>query len=272
VGFSFTAPSEASGVTTVQMTAVANEERAFEETDYSNNTYMASANIAVPIIPEECSTTVTWTEADSHTETYEYSYDVTVVGADGSESVESRTETASYECGHIFVYRATLTTTATVKPETLKSGYGFEVDVKCSVSTPVLISNVGGCSEWGNGRSATTQPTPPTSAQVIVPWTMTNRLGTQHSIITLGQDPDMSNTTRISYFAVRPNPASEIRAPKIYTPVELEGIKTRPDIHHFNIKVAGGGVGGSTFCETITKSITINGSMYEDDITGATRY
>jgi len=51
--------------------------------------------------------------------------------------------------------------------------------------------------------------------------------------------------------------------------VALAGTKTSPKTHPVTININGGGVAGvTTFCKKITESITINGSMYEDDHTG----
>ena len=60
-------------------------------------------------------------------------------------------------------------------------------------------------------------------------------------------------------------------AKKIYTPVELAGTKTAPKVHYFDIYISGGGVNGVEFCKTIRVSITINGDMYQDDITGGSK-
>ncbi len=41
--------------------------------------------------------------------------------------------------------------------------------------------------------------------------------------------------------------------------------KGEPASHSFDIYISGGGVGNIEFCKKLSKTITINGDMYEDD-------
>lgn len=164
-------------------------------------------------------------------------------------------------CNHTFKYKAVLGATANISPTTLKSGYGFGVDVNCTLNT-TLVSNTGGCRSWGNSRRHTSTVKNPTTATVFVPWDMTNRLGSQGRSISM-----VSNGTL--KFTLPASPVSEIGAKKIYTPVELAGTKESPQSHSFEIYIGGGGVGSVEFCQKLNGTITINGDMYEDDFSGA---
>ena len=42
-------------------------------------------------------------------------------------------------------------------------------------------------------------------------------------------------------------------------------MKEEPASHSFDIYISGGGVGNIEFCKKLSKTITINGDMYEDD-------
>lgn len=164
-------------------------------------------------------------------------------------------------CNHTFKYKAVLGATANISPTTLKSGYGFGVDVNCTLNTS-LVSNTGGCRSWGNSRKHTLTVKNPTTATVFVPWDMTNRLGSQGRSISM-----VSNGTL--KFTLPESPVSEIGAKKIYTPVELAGTMECPQSHSFEIYIGGGGVGNVEFCQKLNGTITINGDMYEDDFSGA---
>lgn len=60
-------------------------------------------------------------------------------------------------------------------------------------------------------------------------------------------------------------PYQKQAARKIYTDVALAGTKEEPASHSFDIYISGGGVGNIEFCKKLSKTITINGDMYEDD-------
>ena len=163
-------------------------------------------------------------------------------------------------CNHTFKYKSVLGATARISPTTLKSGYGFGVDVDCTVNT-TMISNTG-CRGWGNNRRPTSTVKNPTTATVFVPWDMTNRLGSQGRSISMVTNGALK-------FTLPASPVSEIGAKKIYTPVELAGTKESPQSHSFEIYIGGGGVGSVEFCQKLNGTITINGDMYEDDFSGA---
>lgn len=193
-----------------------------------------------------CDSEIIWTETDSHQ---------IRDGSDRYGNPRYRT------CSHTFTYKATLTVTAEVMPETLKSGYGFEVWLSYDVKI-TLVSNEGGCTSWGNDRKPTTNVKSPDKATVYIPWTMTNSLGTQHQSIVMEPDEHYQ-------FLLPASPVSETGARRIYTDVHLAGTKEVPVPHAFEIYVSGGGVGNTEFCKKLIKQITINGDMYEDDFSGA---
>lgn len=193
-----------------------------------------------------CNGIIEWTETDSHR---------VIIGY-------TKNGNPIYSwCNHTFKYKAVLGATANISPTTLKSGYGFGVDVNCTLNT-TLVSNTGGCRSWGNSRRHTSTVKNPTTATVFVPWDMTNRLGSQGRSISM-----VSNGTL--KFTLPASPVSEIGAKKIYTPVELAGTKESPQSHSFEIYIGGGGVGSVEFCQKLNGTITINGDMYEDDFSGA---
>jgi hypothetical protein len=231
---------------TITMTAEANKERAFTESDYDNNIMTAIATIIPLDLSATCnSTRIRWAEYDSH---------LIAIGP------------VVVVCHHTFIYQTVLSTSHSIDPTTFKSGYGFSADITCSISTS-MVDNIGTfCHSWGRNRVNEKKPAPPSQAEVRVPWTVTNKLGTQGMIVALGKVS--SNSTR-SVFAPMPNSISEISAKKIYTPVQLAGTGASPKKHDFTMYVSGGGVNGVEFCKSITESITINGDMYEDDFTGA---
>lgn len=143
----------------------------------------------------------------------------------------------------------------------MKSGYGFDVNVSCAVNTK-LVSNKGGCSNWGKNRKALMYINDPTKATVYIPWDMTNRLGTQSKAIA------MESNGRLKFRLPISN-VSEAGARKIYTPVELPGTAEEPVSHEFEIYINGGGFEGVEFCQKIIGRITINGDMYSDDFSGS---
>lgn len=200
----------------------------------------------ITIVPDEdCIGFVEWTETASHQV------------PDGHDSNGNKTYR---KCRHTFKYRAVLSADAEITPDTLKSGYGFGVEIRYSISKN-LISNSGGCSSWGNNRSATKTVKAPTSATVYLPWTMTNNFGTQGNIISMEKSG--------SKFILPKSRVSSIDARKIYTPVELAGTQEDPVSHSFEMYINGGGVGNVEFCKKLSGTITINGVMYDDDFSGA---
>lgn len=201
------------------------------------------------IIPDKpsgiCDGEITWTETDSHR---------VLTGHDRHGNPEYKT------CKHTFTYKAVLEADATVSPAAFKSGYGFEVEVSCIIKTS-LIKNEGDDS-WGDNRTATSKVKNPTKATVYIPWVMKNRLGTQSQSITMDNYSDLK-------FKLPVSNVSESGARNIYTPVELAGTEDAPESHSFEIYINGGGVGNTEFCKKLSETITINGNMYDDDVSGA---
>jgi len=189
-----------------------------------------------------CDGIIEWTETDSHRVFVGY----TVSGRRKYET-----------CRHTFEYKAVLGATHEIAPDTLKSGYGFGVDVSCTLDVSLVKNN--GCRSWGNRREPVAEIVNPTKATVYLPWTVTNRLGVQGESISMEKKEALK-------FTLPESPISEIGARKIYTPVELPGTKESPEEHLFEIYIGGGGVGDVEFCQKLTGRITINGDMYEDDV------
>jgi hypothetical protein len=146
------------------------------------------------------------------------------------------------------------------------------VEVECEIDTE-LVDNFG-CGDWGNERSPDKTPQPPTKTNVKNPWKVVMKMenrSTQTQPYTVPLEKVSSNVTE-SVFQPAPNNVSELKNKKIYTPVEFESSYSAPKSHAFDIEISGGGVSEvAEFCKTIHERITINGSMYEDDITSATR-
>ena len=186
-----------------------------------------------------CDGVIEWTETDSHT-VYYY--------INGKRR--------SQRCNHTFKYRTVLDANAEITPDTFKSGYGFEVDVKCTLKT-TLVSN-SGCTGWGSNRSPAASVKNPERATVYLPWDMTNRLGRQ------GRAVGMEKSGAL-HFILPKSAVSETGARRIYTPAELAGTKENPVRHEFEIYINGGGVNNIEFCKKLTGTITVNGDMYEDD-------
>ncbi len=191
----------------------------------------------------ECDGEIEWTETDSHRVRY---------GSYSDGTPKYRT------CHHTFTYRTTLSADATVTPSTFKSGYGFETGVNYSIKTKLIDNDGDYCSGWGNNCKANKTVKDPTKATVYIPWSMTNRLGTQSKSIAMEKSG--------KGFKLPKSPVSETGARKIYTDVSLAGTKEEPASHSFEIYISGGGVNGIEFCKKLSKSITINGDMFEDDV------
>lgn len=195
----------------------------------------------------ECNGIIEWTETDSHR----------VFTGDYTPGGKKKYRT----CRHSFAYKSVLTATANVTPSTLKSGYGFKTEVNANVATN-LVSNNGGCDDWGNHRTPFMTIKNPTTSTVYIPWDMTNRLGTQNKTITMEQDGTLKWILPVSH-------VSETGARKIYTPVELPGTEETPVTHNFEIYISGGGLERVEFCLKLDESITVNGDMYSDDFSGS---
>ena len=198
-----------------------------------------------------CSTTIKWSEVKSHTYT---------VGS--GENKVTRT------CNHVYTYQSTLTSTATITPSTLKSGYGFAVVVNNTITTK-QISNAGACGK-SLSKANSNIPVPPQRAEVRTGWIVKNPelKTTQTNITSLSK---IAQTATTSKFECAPSKVSHYKEKKIYTDVALAGTAKKPAKHNVSIVIGGGGVNGVEFCNTLTKQITINGNMYEDDFTVDTR-
>ena len=193
-----------------------------------------------------CNGIIEWTETDSHRVPNGYT-------STGKRKYKT--------CTHSFDYKAVLSADALIAPNTLKSGYGFEVEVNCSLSSS-LVANRGGCASWGTNRRALMSVKDPTKATVYIPWDMKNRLGTQSKTIAMEKNGKLK-------FRLPVSNVSEAGARKIYTPVELAGTEEEPVAHDFEVYISGGGIEGVEFCQKLIGRITINGDMYSDDFSGS---
>lgn len=201
-----------------------------------------------PHISGKCDGVITWQESASH------------------QVVSGRYPNGApiyKNCVHQYTYEAELTADAALDPTTFKSGYGFSVDV--SARTQTRLKHATGCSAWGRNRSPQKTVKPPGKAIVYVPYTVTNRLGTQQSQIEL----DRVGSGNAVRFQTPINPISETGARRIYTDVTLPGTREAPVNHTVDIYISGGGIDGIEFCLHLTRSYTINGDMYEDDFSGS---
>jgi hypothetical protein len=202
---------------------------------------------------------ITWTEEDGHDVTYD------IFDDNGNRT------TARYRCVHHFTYRAIVTPSLTLSPSTLKSGYGFAVDAGGSLSTS-LTQQGGGCDNWRPNRSNSIIASTPDQAQIRVGWTVTmrmknNTIKTQARNINLDR---VSRTAALVTYQAPQSPVSETGERRIYTDVALAGTKTSPRNHNVTLWLGGGGIPSRNlwFDMTLTRQITINGVMYEDDATG----
>lgn len=216
-----------------------------------------NSNIDTPPLPPdpppstngECDGVITWTETDSHQ---------VKIGKYPNGKPKYRT------CNHKFTYEADLTADAQLDPTVFKSGYGFSVDVNTDLT--VRLKSQTGCGNWGEPRSPAKRVSLPTKALVYVPFTVTNRLGTQGSQIELER---ISSGGSSVFFQTPVNPISETGARRIYTDVTLPGTQEAPVNHTVDLYISGGGIDGIEFCLHLTKSYTINGDMFEDDFSGS---
>jgi hypothetical protein len=202
-----------------------------------------------PNIPQtgECDGKINWVEVESHRVND---------GRDKWGNIIYKT------CYHNFTYESNLTADATVSPERLKSGYGIDVNVNCTLNTR-LIDNEG-CNSWGNNRKPKKTISKPTKATIYLPWTVKNMLGEQSS------DISMENYQSLK-FRLPISPISVLGERLLYTDVALSGTPEMPQEHTFEIYINGGGVDGIEFCKKLTKRIVIAGSMYDDDGTDSGR-
>lgn len=205
-----------------------------------------------PAVSGKCDGVITWEETDSHE---------IITGYTKNKKPIRKT------CYHTYSYEAVLTANAAVNPEVFKSGYGFELPVDCTTKTNLkgVTATSGKCS-WNKSRKPAKQLLPPSVARVDLPFTVTNRRGTQPSTIYLDISAKGQNSVK---FQAPANPISEISARKIYTDVALAGTKEQPVTHNIDIYITGGGIGNVEWCLHIPKSFVINGDLYEDDFSAA---
>lgn len=205
-----------------------------------------------PTVSGKCDGVITWEETDSHE---------IITGYTKNKKPIRKT------CYHTYSYEAVLTANAAVNPEVFKSGYGFELPVDCTMKTNLkgVTATSGKCS-WNQSRKPAKHLLPPSAARADLPFTVTNRRGTQPSTIYLDVSAKGQNSVK---FQAPANPVSEISARKIYTDVALAGTKEHPVTHNIDIYITGGGIGNVEWCLHIPKSFVINGDLYEDDFSSA---
>lgn len=207
-----------------------------------------------PIDPPMCDThsnTITWQEKESHTV-----YD---------------SEGYSHTCTHTYSYSATLKVESiNITPDTLKSGYGFGVDISTSVSYKQTGQNRSSsyCSRTlSSNRTPTNKPAPPTKVTARLGWTT----HTFEGIFIQGSSVPLEKVSSSSTKAAFSAPYNDVVGEKgIYTDIYLSGTGDAPRRHKIAFDIYGGGVNGTEWCTTAEKLFTINGDMYEDDITTST--
>lgn len=202
-----------------------------------------------PHVSGKCDGVITWQESASH------------------QVVSGRYPNGApiyKNCNHKFTYEADLGADVRLDPTVFKSGYGFSVDVTTDLK--VRLKSQTGCGKWNRNRSPEKSVSLPTKALAYVPYTVTNRLGTQNSTIEL---EFVSSRGSSVTFQTPVNPISETGARRIYTDVTLPGTQEAPVKHNVDIYISGGGIDGIEFCLHLTKSYTINGDMYQDDFSAA---
>lgn len=255
IPFTWTAPAAG---TNVVLKAEVNPKRKPTEISYSNNTKQAGVEIikrASTIIIEEqpvdiiapppgCSNSrVEWSEVRfSHWQTVK-------VG----EKVEEDPETGEpvvipiYEERAVYTTKyfwAELTVSASLSETQLKSGYGFEAFVNTQVS-----SNYDQMNKLAG-------------AQVVYAYFPENQYAVPLQLEPINSTTSLGNTWR---FYV--NYDSVTRKRQHYTPVWF------PDRQNYTVQFVArfAQSPGGQMCETVLKSIFIDGNMYEDDTTGGYR-
>lgn len=253
--------------TSVSFTFLAPASGSFTLTASADNTVNKACNVtgSAYVPPADSSNgedTISWSENWSHQDEY-------IFYENGSPV------TKYYTCMHAYTYKAVLSVSMTLTPSTLKSGYGFVVNAKGTVST-TQIAHGGGCSASAYATRANyIQPKPPETAKITVGWTVTQTMKdktvkTQPNVINLGL---LSSTATVNTFQAPQNPISETLERKIYTNVSLAGTAAAPRSHNVKVQFTDGGISSKslTFNKSLTQQIIINGSMYDDDYTGGAK-
>lgn len=202
-----------------------------------------------------CSDRIKWQEQETHKVLTGYT-------SNGSPIYKNCTDT--------YTYSAKLDIKdISVSPQTLKSGYGFGVDVTAEVRVYFEDGTSSyGCNNVDWNRKPTKKVTMPASAEVQLGYTTSNALGTQGNIVKLEKQSESKDGDKtILTYRAPVNPMSVLGERIILTDIYLTGTKDRPVTHEFNVLVSGGGVNGMEFCQSAKSSFTINGDMYEDDKT-----
>lgn len=206
----------------------------------------------VPIDPSIC---------DSHTDTITW-----------SEQTQHRymRSGTTYICYHTYTYQAKLNIDDVVlSPDTIKSGYGLDADVKVSISWKQIGAEKSSsdCSQSLGTRTPDNKPTPPTKVTARLGWISKTFDGQFIQGSQVNMDKISSTSMTASFSAPQNDTVGEN---KIYTDLWLSGTKEQPRRHKIAFDIYGGGVDGTEWCTTVEKVFTVNGDMYEDAGTTST--
>ena len=122
------------------------------------------------------------------------------------------------------------------------------------------------CESNKSPRTSSKVPSPPDKAKVTVNWTVDNSLKNTKQNKTIPLEKKSAETLKSVFYCAK-NSVSMSNERKIYANVAIAGTKERPVKHDIVISIEGGGLDNASFCKTLTEQITINGNMYEDDVT-----
>lgn len=250
--------------------------------EHSENTFIAQKNEDINAYfmkygggfdnTGECSDTIKWTEAETHSGTYR-----------SWSSTQEKYVTRTYTCTHKYTYQAKLTAQNThLTDKIFKAGYGFSNEVSCKVKVE-MVSKSKSSSHCGKAPKNTRTPQAvihmPTKAVIDTGFIVesVNR-GKQNRLLEMelcGSATSFSDmTAKTAKFQNEENPLSVLNKRTVFTPVYL------PDgDYSYDIFISGGKVeleDGSEkeLCLSLEGrdggKYTIKGDMYEDDSTNAT--
>lgn len=206
-----------------------------------------------------CSDTVVWEEkTKSHSV-------ITGYKSNGSPIRKSCRDTYTYEA------KAQITD-VTVSPSTLKSGYGFSVDVTAQIKSELVNASSSNeyCDRLDWNRKPTSLPPMPDNATVWLDYTVYSRLynQTQGSGVQLEKVSETKNGDVVTVtWRTAVNPISVTGDRVILTDIALAGTKENPVTHNFTVWIKSGNGGAGEFCVSADGAFTINGNMFEDDKT-----
>lgn len=232
--FAFKAPDE-NTILTIQ--ANINAGNVLPETNKSNNQKSINAAVQKDFVPFGCIASRNWTE--EHFSHYRSVQD----GVDEEGNPIYRQVSVYRDYGYTTELKGSAWLSYVADPgvDSIKSGYGFRLEVE----TDVTASR--------NGHSKTISRISEVKG------------ATKATVYFLGKAYPMEiesiNSDKVKFYLPN-NPNSVTGARKIYIPVN-----TPDGTYDISIKIEGADSPGGELCMTIYKQITVKGSMYEDDYT-----